>query len=76
MFVTVRKFVFNFLTERGEINFVDGVEGGIINFVLGSGMFEGEQVDKSVAPQHLVGEIRRSGLRGDKKVIDNCLHFC
>ena len=76
MFVTVRKLVFNFLTERGEINFVDGVEGGIINFVLGSGMFEGEQVDKSVAPQHLVGEIRRSGLSGDKKVIDNCLHFC
>ena len=62
MFVTVRQFVFHFLTERREINFIDGVEGRIIYFVLGSGMFECEQVDKSVAPEHLVREIGRSGL--------------
>ena len=62
MSVTIRQFVFHFLTERREINFINRVEGGIINFVLRSGMFEGEQVGKSVSPQHLVGEVGRSGL--------------
>ena len=66
MFVTVRQFVLHFLTERRKINFIHGVEGGIINFVLGSGMFECEQVDKSVAPEHLVREIGGSGLEGDQ----------
>ena len=61
------------MTKRRQINFVDGVEGRIINFVLGSGMFEGEQVGKSVAPQHLVGEIGGSGLGGERLIFTSLL---
>ena len=34
MFVTVGQFVFHFLTKRRQINFIDRVEGRIVNFVL------------------------------------------
>ena len=53
----------DFLTQRRELSLVNGIEGGVINFVLGSGMFECEQVDKSVTPQHLIWKIRGTRLK-------------
>ena len=38
------------------------MEGGVVDFVLGLGMLEVEQVDKAVTPQHLVRQIRGSSL--------------
>ena len=53
----------DFLTQRRKLSLVNGIEGGVINFVLGSGMFECEQVDKSVTPQHLIWKIRGTRLK-------------
>ena len=38
------------------------MEGGVVDFVLGLGMLEVEQVDKAVTPQHLVRQIRGTSL--------------
>jgi hypothetical protein len=45
-----------------HVDFVDGIEGGVVYLVLGGGVLEVEQVDEAVAPQHLVRQVRGLGL--------------
>ena len=42
---------------------VDWVEGGVVNFVLGLGMLEVQEIDKAVTPQHLVRKVRGASLK-------------
>ena len=44
------------------------MEGRVVDFVLGLGMLEVEEVDKAVTPQHLVGQVGGAGLVGIHKI--------